>query len=59
MPGDGVIPLERLLGDLLELGYEGVFDLELLGPRIESEGNRAATKRAAERLSELLVKLGA
>jgi sugar phosphate isomerase/epimerase len=59
VPGDGVIPNERLLGDLLELGYEGVFDLELLGPRIEAEGNRAATRRAAERLSELLVKLGA
>ncbi len=59
VPGDGVMPLERLLGDLLELGYEGVFDLELLGPRIEAEGNRVATKRAAERLSEMLVKLGA
>ncbi len=58
VPGDGVIPLERLLGDLLDLGYEGVFDLELLGPRIVAEGNRAATKRAAERLSELLTRLG-
>jgi sugar phosphate isomerase/epimerase len=59
VPGDGAIPLERLLGDLLELGYAGVFDLELVGPRIEAEGNRAATRRAAEKLSEMLIRLGA
>lgn len=59
VPGDGAIPLERILGDLLEEGYRGVFDLELLGPRIESEGARAATKRAAENLSGILAKLGA
>jgi sugar phosphate isomerase/epimerase len=59
VPGDGTIPLERLIGDLLEAGYTGVFDLELLGPRIEAEGNRAATRRAAERLSEILTRLGA
>jgi sugar phosphate isomerase/epimerase len=59
VPGDGVIPLERLLGDLLQAGYEGVFDLELLGPRIEAEGNQAATKRAAENLSAILHRLGA
>jgi sugar phosphate isomerase/epimerase len=59
VPGDGVIPLERLLGDILEAGYQGVFDLELLGPRIQDEGARTATRRAAENLSELLTKLGA
>ena len=59
VPGDGAIPLERLIGDVLEAGYAGLFDLELVGPRIEAEGCRAATKRAAENLSETLVKLGA
>ncbi len=59
VPGDGAIPLERLLGGVLEAGYDGVFDLELIGPRIADEGNRAATLRAAEYLSELLTKLGA
>lgn len=59
VPGDGMIPNEWLLGELLEAGYTGIFDLELLGPRIADEGPRAATQRAAERLSELLVKLGA
>lgn len=57
--GDGVVPIEWLLGTLLELGYEGVFDLELIGPRVEQEGPRAASKRAAENLSEMLIKLGA
>ena len=59
VPGDGAIPLERLLGDMLDAGYTGVFDLELVGARIEAEGNRAATLRAAERLSEILYRLGA
>jgi sugar phosphate isomerase/epimerase len=59
VPGDGVIPLERLLGQLLDLGYEGLFDLELVGPRINAEGCYGATTRAAEYLSDLLTKLGA
>jgi sugar phosphate isomerase/epimerase len=59
VPGDGVIPLERLLGQILELGYEGLFDLELVGPRIDQEGCYPASTRAAEYLSELLTKLGA
>jgi hydroxypyruvate isomerase len=59
VPGDGVIPLDRILGDVLEAGYEGVFDIELVGPRIVAEGARAATQRAAQRVSEILTRLGA
>lgn len=59
VPGDGIIPLEQLIGDVLEAGYKGVFDLELVGPRIEEEGPRIAGKRAAENLSKILTKLGA
>jgi sugar phosphate isomerase/epimerase len=58
VPGDGAIPLQRILGDVLDAGYQGVFDLELVGPRIEAEGARAATARGALRLSELLTELG-
>lgn len=57
--GDGAIPLEHLIGDLLEAGYAGVFDLELLGPRIQQEGAAAATARAARNLSDILTRLGA
>ncbi len=59
VPGDGVIPLEALLRDVLAAGYQGVFDLELVGPRIVAEGARAASLRAGERLSEILERLGA
>jgi sugar phosphate isomerase/epimerase len=59
VPGDGVVPLERLIGDLLDVGYQGLFDLELVGPRITAEGGAAAAKRATERLSEILIRLGA
>ena len=59
VPGDGAVPLQRLIGQLLELGYAGIFDLELTGPRIEAEGHRDAFRRAAENLSEILTKLGA
>jgi sugar phosphate isomerase/epimerase len=57
--GDGVIPLERLLAMLLDAGYEGMFDLEILGPKIEAEGFASATRRSLERTSEMLDRLGA
>lgn len=59
VPGNGVIPLERIVTDLLELGYRGVFDIELVGQRVVDEGHRAAFTRAAENLSEILLRLGA
>jgi sugar phosphate isomerase/epimerase len=59
VPGDGTIPLERIIEMLLSCGYHGTFDIELVGPRINAEGQFTATQRAAERLSEILVKLGA
>jgi len=58
VPGDGVIPLEPLLGLLLETGYNGAFDLELLGPRIDREGATAAVTRAGQFLSGVLARLG-
>jgi sugar phosphate isomerase/epimerase len=59
VPGDGDMPLQRLFGWILEAGYQGVFDLELLGPRIDNEGNLAATDRAAKAVTGLLTSLGA
>jgi sugar phosphate isomerase/epimerase len=54
VPGDGAIPLERIVGHLLDAGYEGVFDIELLGPRIDAEGHLDATRRAVERMEVIL-----
>jgi sugar phosphate isomerase/epimerase len=59
VPGDGDIPLERLLAMVLDAGFEGSFDLEVMGPRVEQEGYHSAVRRAVERASELLSRLGA
>jgi sugar phosphate isomerase/epimerase len=57
--GDGDIPVERLLGMVLDAGFEGAFDIEILGPKIEAEGYRAPIARSLERASEMLDRLGA
>jgi sugar phosphate isomerase/epimerase len=59
VPGDGAIPLARILDWALSAGYNGGFDLELLGPRIDQEGHLEATRRAGEKLGEVLTSLGA
>jgi sugar phosphate isomerase/epimerase len=58
VPGDGDIPIERLVSSILDTGYEGPFDIEVLGPRIEEEGYRSAIARSAEFASEMLDRLG-
>lgn len=58
VPGDGAIPLRRLCEWALDAGYSGAFDLELIGPRIDTEGNIAATRRAAHALEATLRELG-
>jgi sugar phosphate isomerase/epimerase len=59
VPGDGHIPLRRILDWALSAGYCDGFDLELIGPRIDSEGPLEATRRAAHNVGELLESLGA
>lgn len=54
VPGDGDIPLDRLIGCALAAGFEGPFELEMLGPRIEQEGYRQAIPRALTALEPLL-----
>jgi sugar phosphate isomerase/epimerase len=59
VPGDGDIPLRRLVGWILEAGYAGNFDIELIGPRIVKQGPLQAARRAIDRVGELLQSLGA
>ena len=59
VPGDGDVPLERLLAMVLDAGFEGSFDLEVMGPRVEAEGYPSAVRRSVERASDLLDRLGA
>src|SRR2546426_609304 len=51
--GDGDIPLRRLCGALAEAGYDGWYDIELLGPAIEAEGYEAVVPRAIARFRGL------
>ncbi len=59
VPGDGDIPIERILRVLLDAGYAGVFDLELIGDAIVAEGYDAAIPRAVEQLGAILRSVGA
>jgi sugar phosphate isomerase/epimerase len=56
VPGDGVIPLRRILADVLEAGYGGLFDLELYPEPGVDPANTII--RAAERTGELLDEAG-
>jgi sugar phosphate isomerase/epimerase len=54
VPGDGDIPIARILSHVLEAGYAGSFDIELIGPRIEAEGYRSAIRRSVAALEAML-----
>lgn len=59
VPGDGAIPLQRIFGWMLEGGFKGAFDIEILGPRIAGEGFVSALRRAADNVGAMLSALGA
>ena len=59
VPGDGAIPLRRIIELALSAGYQGVFDLEMSGPRIDAEGHFPAARRGVEFIRETLRSLGA
>jgi sugar phosphate isomerase/epimerase len=54
VPGDGDLPLAKLLDLLGRVGYQGIIDLELLGPRIVEEGPASSLRRGVGWLSEAL-----
>lgn len=58
VPGDGSMPLEWLMERLLDAGYQGYFDIELLGPSIEAEGYASSIGRSVEWLSTRLESWG-
>lgn len=57
VPGDGDIPIERIVRTVLAAGYTGDFDLELIGPAIDDEGYDAAVPRSIDWLSDLLTRV--
>ncbi len=58
VPGDGNIPLKWLFGELLEAGYEGPFEVEIIGPAITAEGPEQALLRTIDYLDSMLAELG-
>jgi sugar phosphate isomerase/epimerase len=59
VPGDGAIPLEAFVAQVLAGGYAHGFDLELIGPRIEAEGRMQSARRACDVVGAMLSRLGA
>jgi sugar phosphate isomerase/epimerase len=59
VPGDGDIPLGRIVGTLIAAGYPGAFELEMVGPRIEAEGYADAIGRGVAHLDRVLTAAGA
>ncbi|MEZ4282849.1 MAG: sugar phosphate isomerase/epimerase family protein [Myxococcota bacterium] len=59
VPGDGSMPLAWMIEALLEAGYPGVFDIEVIGPHVDAEGPEAALRRSVDWLGERLTELGA
>jgi sugar phosphate isomerase/epimerase len=51
--GDGDIPLARICRALDDAGYDGWYDIELLGAAIEAEGYESVVPRAVERFRGL------
>jgi sugar phosphate isomerase/epimerase len=46
VPGDGGMPLARLIKLILATGYQGPFDIEIIGPRLIAEGRMRGLQRA-------------
>ncbi|MFI5427260.1 sugar phosphate isomerase/epimerase family protein [Aeromicrobium sp. UC242_57] len=58
VPGDGQVPFARILDQFERSGFTGIYDIELLGPRLNAEG-LGAFRRAGEHLTEILTSLEA
>lgn len=54
VPGDGDLPLERLVADVRAAGCDELLEIEILGPRIDEEGIEPAHVRALEWLDRQL-----
>ena len=58
IPGEGDLPLRRIIGWIVEAGYAGNFDIEVFGPRTEGLGCVEAVRRSADYLGAMFADLG-
>lgn len=58
VPGDGAMGWDRLVPLIIDAGFSGWFDLEIIGPRLQAEGQEQGLRRAAEVMGTLLEKAG-
>lgn len=54
VPGDGQLALRAFIADLVGGGFDGPFELELIGQAIENEGYELAIRRSLRHLDGLL-----
>ena len=54
VPGDGAVPLARLIPAIVDAGFTGQFDLEIIGPRLHAEGVANGLTRAADTIASLI-----
>jgi sugar phosphate isomerase/epimerase len=52
--GQGVLPLKRIVGDLVSAGYQGHFDVELIGEDIEATDYRELLRQTKQAFADLL-----
>jgi sugar phosphate isomerase/epimerase len=52
--GDGVVPLRQIVGALREAGYDGFFDVELLGEDVEALDYHCLLAHAKEAFADLI-----
>jgi sugar phosphate isomerase/epimerase len=56
--GEGELPLKRMMQDVLDAGYAGVFDLEVVAADFTAGGNEAALRQGIVAASALLDSMG-
>lgn len=54
VPGDGMLPLPRLLSQLQATGYTGPVELEMIGRIVEEQGYESTIRRGVEATVDLL-----
>jgi sugar phosphate isomerase/epimerase len=58
VPGDGDVPLGRLITAIVQSGFRGWLDLEVIGPRLLAEGEELGLRRAGDAIGAILDEAG-